>query len=62
MNGSASESPGPLPERDDQKTVIEYGKGGVPLYIVVSWVVFIATYVLVMAMVALPDLMAWMRR
>ena len=53
---------GPLPERDDARTVIDYGSGGVPLYIIVSWVIFIVTYVVVMSVLALPDLMAWMRR
>jgi hypothetical protein len=64
MSASASDAQndGPLPEQDDRKTVIEYGQGGIPLYITVSWVIFIIGYVVVMAILSLPDLTAWMQR
>jgi hypothetical protein len=66
MNASASDTPAApgseqASERDDQPTVLDYGQGGVPLYVTVSWVIFIVTYVVVMAVLALPDLTAWMQ-
>ncbi len=47
-------------ERDDRETVLPYDKGGVPIYIALLWVAFIITYIVVMSLVALPDLRSWM--
>ena len=49
----------PFVERDDRETVIPYDKGGVPIYIALLWVGFIITYIVVMSLIALPDLRAW---
>ena len=49
----------PFEESDDHTTTLGYDRGGVPLYIAIAWVVFIVTYIGVMAAVALPDLVAW---
>jgi hypothetical protein len=62
MSGEASE-PGPeleLEEHDDRPTPVAYDKGGVPIYILVAWVLFIIAYVVVMALLAWPDLRAWL--
>ena len=58
--GSDKEADTPFIERDDKQTSMAYDSGRIPLYIVVAWVVFIVTYIVVMALVALPDLRAWM--
>lgn len=50
----------PFVERDDRETLMPYDKGGVPVGIALLWVGFIITYVVVMSLVALPDLRAWM--
>jgi len=50
----------PFVERDDRETVMPYDKGGVPIYIALLWVAFIITYIVVMTLVALPDLRSWM--
>ena len=61
MSAEGSEDPVPATETDNEPTKIAYGDGGVPVYIGVIWVVFIVTYFVVMATVALPDLIAWIR-
>jgi hypothetical protein len=58
--GSDSEPDPPFIERDDKQTSMAYDSGRIPLYIVVAWALFIVAYVVVMALVALPDLRAWM--
>jgi hypothetical protein len=50
----------PFVEREDGETVLPYGNGGVPVYIALLWVGFIIVYVVVMSLIALPDLRAWM--
>jgi hypothetical protein len=66
MSDKASEAAAPAKEeaafleRDDQETMLPYDKGGVPLYIAGLWVAFIVTYIVFMAVIALPDLRAWM--
>jgi len=60
MSDAASDRDEPFVERDDRETVMPYDKGGVPLYIGIAWVAFIIIYVVVMAMIALPDLRSWM--
>jgi hypothetical protein len=60
MNDEGSEKEAPFIERDDRETTMAYDTGRIPLYIVVAWVCFIVAYVVVMAIVALPDLRAWM--
>jgi hypothetical protein len=47
-------------EHDDRATLLPYDKGGVPIYIALLWVAFIITYIVVMTLVALPDLRSWM--
>jgi hypothetical protein len=47
-------------ESDAARTVLPYDKGGVPIYIALAWVAFIVTYIVVMAVIALPDLRAWL--
>ncbi len=49
----------PFVEDDHRPTRLPFDSGRVPLYIAVVWVVFISVYVVVMAMLALPDLRAW---
>lgn len=49
----------PFVERDDRETILPYDKGGVPVYIALLWVGFIITYIVVMSLVALPDLRSW---
>jgi len=65
MNDAASKQSQPAPdepfvERDDRETLLPYDTGGVPIYIALLWVAFIVAYVVVMSLVALPDLRAWM--
>jgi hypothetical protein len=60
--GRVSGEDEPFVERDDRATKMAYDEGRVPLYVVVAWVLFIVAYITVMALVALPDLRAWMQR
>jgi hypothetical protein len=53
---------GAYKESDHKETILGYGKGGVPFYIAIVWVLFIVAYVIVMATLALPDLRAWATR
>jgi hypothetical protein len=48
-------------ERDDRETHLPFGTGGVPFYIALVCVGFIVTYIVVMAVLALPDLRAWLK-
>ena len=59
MSDSESES---FVEHDERETQLPYDKGGVPFYIALLWVGFIVAYVVVMAMLALPDLRAWLKQ
>lgn len=52
----------PSHQDDDAPVQLGYGDGRVPVLIWIAWIVFIATYIGVMATVALPDLLAWMER
>jgi hypothetical protein len=47
-------------EDDAKETRMPYDSGKVPIIIAIGWVVFLATYVGVMASIALPDLRKWM--
>ena len=49
----------PLTETDDHRTRFDYDDGGVPLYVAVLWVLFLASYVVYMLIYGLPDLAAW---
>lgn len=46
-------------ERDDTETPMDFDKGGIPFYIAITWVVFLAAYVIYMVIYALPDWSAW---
>jgi hypothetical protein len=62
MSGSESEPEGGPPafvEDDAKETQMPYDSGKVPIIIAIGWVVFLATYVGVMASIALPDLRKW---
>jgi hypothetical protein len=62
MSDSESEPEGggpPFVEDDAGETLLPYDKGRVPIIIAIGWVVFLATYVAVMATIALPDLKNW---
>ena len=60
MSAEESDKDAPFIEHDHRQTSMAYDTGRIPLYIVVAWVLFIVAYVVVMALVALPDLRAWM--
>jgi hypothetical protein len=65
MTDSASEAPEkdpPFVENDAHRTRLPYDRGGVPLYIGLAWAAFIVAYIIVMSVVALPDLRAWLGR
>lgn len=49
----------PLTEYEAARTHMTYGKGGVPLYVAIIWVCFLASYVAYMLFYGLPDLSAW---
>ncbi len=51
----------PFIEKDDRETGMPMGHARVPFYIATAWVAFIIAYVVVMSLVALPDLRAWLR-
>jgi hypothetical protein len=59
-DGASKPSDEPFVEHDDRETIMPYDKGGVPVYIALLWVAFIITYIVVMSLVALPDLRSWM--
>lgn len=46
-------------EADDAETEMDFDDGGVPFYIAIAWVVFLAAYIVYMAVYALPDWAAW---
>ena len=56
----ASEKDVPFVENDAHRTRLPYDRGGVPFYIALAWAAFIVTYIVVMSLVALPDLRAWL--
>ena len=58
----ASEKDPPFVESDQHRTRLPYDVGGVPLYVALPWVAFIIAYIVVMSIVALPDLRAWLGR
>ena len=60
--GSAREPTGSFVENDSARTQLPYDRGGVPIYIALAWVAFIITYVVVMSLVALPDLRSWLEQ
>jgi hypothetical protein len=47
-------------ESETRETSLPYGEGRLPFYVAVAWVAIIVTYVVVMALLALPDLRKWM--
>jgi hypothetical protein len=47
-------------EDDHEETLMPMGTARVPIYVALLWVGFIAAYVIVMSMLALPDLRAWL--
>lgn len=49
-------------EKETEETKMAYDDGGVPFYVAAAWVLFLVAYVVVMAMVSLPDLRAWSAR
>jgi hypothetical protein len=62
MSNAGSEPTKDLPpfvEQDDHKTRFDYDSGGVPVYVAVLWVLFLASYVVYMVLYGLPDLAAW---
>jgi hypothetical protein len=65
MTDSASEASEKEPafvENDARRTRLPYDRGGVPFYVALAWAAFIVTYIVVMSVVALPDLRAWLGR
>ena len=50
----------PFVEDDGHQTRLPYGKGGLPLIIVMIWVGIVVAYPLVMWLRALPDLRRWL--
>jgi hypothetical protein len=62
MSNAGSDPTNDLPpfvEQEDQKTRFDYDSGGVPVYVAVLWVLFLASYVVYMVIYGLPDLAAW---
>jgi len=57
---ASSDEPAPFVEDDGVRTRLPYDRGGVPIYIALAWVAFIITYIVVMSLVALPDLRSWL--
>lgn len=49
----------PYKEYDQHPTQLGFDRGGVPLYVALIWVVFLASYVAYMVVYGLPDLTAW---
>ena len=66
MSDSASdpstEAAAPFVENDQRRTELPYDKGGLPFYVAIAWVGIIVAYVVVMSVLALPDLRAWIGR
>jgi hypothetical protein len=63
MTDSASEASSkdpPFVENDAHRTWLPYDRGGIPILIALIWAVFIITYIVVMSVLALPDLRAWL--
>ena len=60
--GGAPENPLPFVESDEQRTRFTYDDGGLPFYVAVVWAGLIVAYITVMAVLALPDLRAWLGR
>ena len=58
MTDSESEREG-FTETDDSPTQMGYGSGGVPLYVALLWMLFLASYIAYMLMYGLPDLSGW---
>lgn len=58
-NAPASEEKQLLTEYDDQKTEMTFDNGGVPMYVALIWVAFLASYVAYMVVYGLPDFTAW---
>lgn len=46
-------------ESDHAETEMPFDKGGVPLYVAIVWVIFLACFVTYMVFYALPDFSAW---
>ena len=65
MNDSGSKPEGaedgqePFVESDKNATTMAYDSGGVPMYVAIIWVLFLASYVAYMVKYGLPDLSAW---
>jgi hypothetical protein len=55
----SDESP-PFVEDDARETKLPYDRGGLPFYVAIAWVAFGITYVVVMSLLALPDLRRWL--
>jgi len=60
MSASGSDAEPPFVEDDEKPTAMPVDTGGVPLYVALLWVGFIIAYVVVMSLLALPDLRAWL--
>jgi hypothetical protein len=66
MSASGSEQPTNAPEEkrafteyEQSETELPFDKGGVPVYVALIWVGFLAVYVIYMVMYALPDYSLW---
>ncbi len=59
---AASGEPRDFVEDDGRETSMPMGHARVPIYIALAWVGFIVAYVVVMSVLALPDLRAWLSR
>ncbi|RMD99086.1 MAG: hypothetical protein D6812_12235 [Deltaproteobacteria bacterium] len=46
-------------ERDDAETRMDFDQGGIPFYVAIAWIIFLAAYVIYMVIYALPDWKAW---
>ncbi len=46
-------------EHENAPTTMAYDNGGVPMYVAIVWVLFLASYVAYMVVYGLPDLSAW---
>jgi hypothetical protein len=57
---SAKESDVLVEDHDDKvQTTMDYDHGGVPFYVAIVWVIFLLSYMVYMAVYALPDWTAW---
>ncbi|MEQ8276021.1 MAG: hypothetical protein RMA76_22175 [Deltaproteobacteria bacterium] len=61
MSDSASEQQDKdyFTEHEADRTNMTFDNGGVPLYVALIWVVFLASYVAYMVVYGLPDFSAW---